>query len=282
MLGRERIITRPLFVIPLTLLCGISIGMFTLKKADTPLVPILLCFMVITIVLVLRSPVVGILLLVAGTSFIPFFSPFPCTSIHSINIPDLIMMMLIVLTVFQIARANDRSSYQTPLHKPLILFFSVGFLSLVVGYLIHSYDFFLAVHEFKVVVYYLLALVVIHLIRDEKDLKLLFYGSILIGLLSAISVVYQVLISPPSAADNGFYAYYEYKVVNTGTPIFWSLICIYCLMIVDRIRFFYVLVSCTGMASLVLLFSRNVWIGLMFSFLLGLVVMFRSHTSNIM
>ncbi|MBW2059904.1 MAG: hypothetical protein JRJ26_20670, partial [Deltaproteobacteria bacterium] len=230
--------TRNNLTIPLAVTSGLLLGLFVLRAGT---IVSLGLFTVLGLgLLVYFYPVYGILGVMGCTCFIPYGSVLPFTNVGSIHVPDLILFVLVLIAILRTVLQPDVRLVRTPLDAPIIIFVAVGAASLVAGKILYSYDFFTAVHRFKVMLYYLLALLIPNLVRTRKDLRILIYGSLILGIASALQVIVRALVNPPTAMDNAMEVFYRYQdVTKSGLLMFWTLVSLVCLFLAGKVKLSY-------------------------------------------
>lgn len=267
-------------VAPFYLMVGVIFGMIVLRAGV--LVSLALSAGFLLVVLVWFYSIIGILAVIGGACFIPFNSALPLANVGSIHIPDLILYLLIGLVILKTLVLTNIRMVRTPLDIPLIIFVVVGIASLVVGKFLNLYDFFQALREFKVVLYYLLALIITNIIRDKRELKLLIYGCLSLGIIAAFTIILQAWINPPGASDDPMEVFYRYQEgMSGGLLSYWTLIALICFLFVSKVRFYYILGAVIPLFSLILSFSRHWWISFVFSVSLIFAFNFKKNRARI-
>ena len=235
----------------------------------------------------LTYPVIGLLAMMAGICFIPYHSSLPFSNIQSINIPDLILYFLLLILSLRVIFYEKVKIIRTPLDLPLFLFFLVGLSSLLIGKIVYSYDFFQAYLEFKVIIYYLVAIVVSNLVRNNRALNLLLGGHFLLAIVVSLALIVWSLTSPEQSSGtlqsvnrSPDEVYYRYQAQG-GLLVFWAFCCLLCLLIVKQMRFWYLVGGAIVSLFLILLFSRHVWLSLFFSVVLTFFLTGRKHSTNL-
>jgi O-antigen ligase len=264
-------VTENRYLIPLLAAGGVLLGISGLTVGFLPAIG--LFAFVIGILGVFFLPVVAILTIVVGVVFIPFWSTLPLLNTASVHIPDLLLAMLILRMII-ISQFNLEKN---PLNKPIILFCIYGVSSLLIGMVIFSYDAFKALHEFKVVLYYMLAIVVINEVRDRKRLDTLIYGCMIICIVSALFLAYKSFLAPASSEDAPMSVYYRFQPTNTGITVFWCFCCSFCLLSLGRFKWHYLFATLLCGLSLVFTFARHYWIASTFVILLGTFLLMRAN-----
>lgn len=175
------------------------------------------------------------------------------------------------------AAANLNTSRATPIDSYILLFMAVGFL-LMSAVRPHPY---VAVAGYRAVVEYIVwFFLVIRLIEDDKDFKVIFYSILGMGALLSLHGIYQFIIAVPIPAS--WVSQTEMGVRTrvfslTGSPnILGSLMVLiapmaasmiyYCRKAVNKLVF----LGVTGAMSLCLLFtfSRGAWVGMVIAVLI--------------
>jgi O-antigen ligase len=258
-------------IVPFFLAAGVTLGFFILRTGG--LISLVMLAGLFFIILLYFYPIIGILALIAATCFIPFYTGLPLTNISGIGIPDVILFLLSFIVILRIMVLKDIELVRSPLDAPLIGFILVGMAALVVGKLLHLFKGLEAIHEFKVILYYLLPIIIINLIREKKELKFLIYACLGIAIIAALEVIFIAWTNPPTATDSYREIFYRYHEVSKGGILmYWALISFVCLASVARIHLLYIIGMVVSFFYLILTFSRHWWIAFVFSTLL--VVMF--------
>ncbi len=254
-------------IIPLFLAAGVTLGFFILRTGG--LISLVMLTGLFFIILLYFYPVIGILALIATTCFIPFYTGLPLTSISGVGIPDVILFLLFCMVILRTLVLTDIELLRSPLDVPLIGFVLVGIATAVVGKLLHLYKGLEAIHEFKVVLYYLLPIIIANLIREKRELKFLIYGCLCVAIIAALEVIFGAWTNPPKARDSLGEVFYRYHEVSKGGILmYWALISFVCLASVTRIRLSYIIAVVVSFFSLILTFSRHWWVAFVFSILL--------------
>ena len=182
-----------------SLLVGVTIGVFSVRVGG--LLSLALLSGLLFTVLVLRHPIIGVLAIIAGTSFIPYGrGDLPLTNIGSIHIPDLILYPLLTAVILKRISAKDSRFIRTPLDAPLVWFVVAGITSVLMHKFLQGYEFFQAFLFFKPILYYLLALIVTNTIHDKKELTILVNGCLCMGVIAALWVTLAAWVNPPEGA----------------------------------------------------------------------------------
>jgi hypothetical protein len=227
-------------------------------------------------------PVVGILLILAGTCFIPFRHVLPGLGAESIHVPDLLLAYLLAgLAARHLVRPGGLRGLGRPAALPLFCLVATG--ALIWGWHAHGTRFFAAFKEYKVVLYYLLALLIPQFIDNRRDLRVLTVGAMGLGALYAgLAVVTGVFLSRPSSRDpeDVFYALSRFAGGSGTILVFWCLCCALCLVAMQgpRPHGFALILLCLTYFGL--MFHRHMYLAIGFT---GLVYafMFLRHRSHL-
>jgi O-antigen ligase len=226
-------------------------------------------------VILMRYPVLGILSIMAGTSLIDYYQGLPFTRIESVHIPDLILFLLVVVVIFRTIFLRVKPT-RTPLDIPVIIFVGIGVTSLLAGAFEQKYLFFVGLKEFKPILYYLLVILVTNIIKDKKELKLLIYGCLVLGVIATGRVVLAGWVNPLTASGDAEEMFYRYKVAANGSMLpFWSLVVFVSLLLMSKKRLGYILGAGIILIWLILSFTRHLWVGFVVGVLCVLLSSFR-------
>jgi O-antigen ligase len=159
----------------------------------------------------------------------------------------------------------------------------VGIISLILGKLLQAYQFFIAFREFKVILYYLLAVVVANLIHNKRELRLLIYGCLCLGIIVALGIILQAWISPPTAMDDPMEVFYRYQGASRGWVLcFWTFVGFVSLLLANKLRFRYILGVSIPFSAMILLFQRHLWVSIVCGVLLVSALNFRTNKGKIL
>ena len=235
-----------------------------------------------------RYPTIVIIAMLTGICFIPVFSALPFTYITSINIPDIILYYLLLLMFLEKIRWRDSyKRVKTPLDLPIIIFFLVAFVGLLAGRAVYSYDFFEAYLEFKVFIYYLIALVVPNIFRGEKEITNLIKSCFFLAIVVSLTLIVRSLASLEqitwtlNPADQISESIYYMFWAQGGMLVFWVFCCMLGLIIVQGITLLNLTGATLCSVFFVLSFSRHWWLSLFFSALLIFFIARRKYLNNV-
>ena len=250
------------------------IGTFFLGPEFFMLILMVALLFVCVFVILVRYPVLVILSIIGGTSLIPYYSDLPLTHIGSINIPDLILFLLVAVVIFRFLFLRVKL-VKTPLDMPFIIFVGLGTASLLIGALEKKYLFFVGLLEFKPILYYLLPLLITNIIKEKKELKLLIYGCLALGVITAVSILLQVWLNPPTTASEAEDVFYRYKAISGLMLPCWSFLACVCLLLIRKINLSYIFAASITLFSVLFSFSRHLWISLVVGVLLVSLLTFK-------
>ena len=257
------------------------IGTFFLGPEFFMLILMVALLFVCVFVILVRYPVLVILSIIGGTSLIPYHSDLPLTHIGSINIPDLILFLLVAVVIFRVLFLRVKP-IRTPLDMPLIIFVGLGTAILLIGALEKKYLFFVGLKEFKPILYYLLPLLITNIIKEKKELKLVIYGCLALGVITAVTVILQVWLNPPTTASEAQDVFYRYKAISGLMLPCWSFLAFVCLLLIRKINLSYILAASITLFSVIFSFSRHLWISLVVGVLLVSLLTFKRNKVRIL
>lgn len=225
------------------------------------MLPVALTAGVSFVVLVNLYPAIGLLGLIGATCFVSYDSKMPFANIGSIHIPDLMLYVLFFVVILKSLSSRNIRLIRTAIDLPLTIFVLIGLISLIVGQMDKKYNFFLAFREFKVFLYYLLPMVVTNLIRDRRDIKILIYGTLSIGIIAGLNVALEAWISPPKAMDDPMEVFYRCQGSSSGWMlVFWTFAAFVSILFARKIRLSHILGAIVPLIAIILSFSRHLWV----------------------
>ena len=264
--------------IALYLIAGGVIGILFLRDAKLVILGLLSvpCFF-----LLVCYPVLGILIIMGGTSLIDYHQGLPLTKIGTIHIPDLILFLLMIVVIFRTLFLGVKPT-KTPLDIPVVIFVVIGTTSLLAGFFAQKYVFFVGLKEFKPILYYLLVILVTNTIKDKKTLKLLIYGCLALGVIASGGLVLAGLVNPPTALSGAEEIFYRDREFAFGSMLpFWSLVAFVSLLLMNEIRGGYILGAGIILIWLILSFTRHLWIAFVVGVFCVLLFNFRKVNKTI-
>jgi len=257
------------YKILLAAIAGIVIAKLYLTNAKLCVGAILsgFCFFIL-----MRYPVLGVMGIMAGTTLLDYHQLLPLSKISSVGIPDIILFTLLGAAIFRTWFMGIRA-VRTPLDVPVILFVGIGVVSLFAGALGDRYPFFAGLKDFKPMLYYLLAILAANTIKDRKELKVVIYGCLLIGIIAVGRVIIEGWVNPPATLGDTEEIFYRYRAVAEGSMLpYWALIVFISMLMLSKFRVLIMIGASVILLWLVLSFSRHLWIA--FSVSVLLVVLF--------
>jgi O-antigen ligase len=267
-------IERPLGLgLPLCLAAGIVAGLAVARLE--PIVSLALVGAAIVVCVVLARPLFGVALLLAATCFISFYEPLPGTSIDSIHVPDLLLVLLLGGQMLLIVTSRTLL-IQTATTRLLLLHTAIGLAQLAASVTVYGRELFEALREFKYVLYYLLALVIVQVAQDDASLKRLIRWVFLAGAAVTLNAIVRSVVSPAQAGQSGYAAFYALEGLQggSGTSIaYWCLCCTFCLQLAGKARIGHVTLLVMSLAYFVVMFHRHMYIAIGFAMTVGSVLL---------
>lgn len=228
------------------------------------------------VIATLKRPEIGLLGLLALTSSIIDEASNPAVSIGfgTLYLTDIILFSLLGLIVLRWLVEPDFEFVRTPLDLPLMAFYGGALLSTFVAILRSSVSFNQSLGEVRTVTNYLTLFAVTNLVREERQFRFLLKGLFLLATVVAAAMVVQFLLGGSVAILPGRVETLEtegqsFSDVTRIIPPGESLVVVAFIttivtLIFDKPRLAGILVflqcSLAGLA-LVLLFKRNLWMG---------------------
>jgi O-antigen ligase len=229
----------------------------------------------------LKRPEIGLLgilvnsstLIVEGRPRIPIINKF--------YLVDLVLLILLGLIVLRALVERNFKIIRTPLDRPLIGFFGLALLSTFIAVVNSSVTFSLAIAETRYVAYYLIFFAITSLVREDRQLRFLLRGMILLATVVAATMIVQFVLGDrvdliagrvETLTTNGT----RYSGITRVLPPGQSLILIVFVVIAVtlalvkfrlRVLWRYVHLGLLGL-SVVLTFNRSFWVGVILALLL--------------
>ncbi len=235
------------------------------------------CLLILATLLLLlySNPIAGIFAVLAGTCFLNFQSDLPLTSVGSVHIPDIILLILFFMLFVRSQQSSRYRIIKGPLDKPLIIFAVIGLAKLLTTNNDGLSDFFEGVREFKVIGYYLLAILVANFARDEREVKHLVCGCLLLACITSAVVIARAFIVPPSSMDTSADIFYAQEFMAGGSAnilIYWSFCTLFSLLLIRGINVKYMVGCGIYLVYFMLMYHRHMYIGIPFA--VGIICMF--------
>jgi len=183
-----------LFQIIVGLACGLLFGMAFLLFS--PLLVLGVLAAVILLFVILKWPEIGLLGILIATSSIVFEDQLPALTAGgvSLQIPDLILLLLLGVIVIRSLVDRNFKIVRTPLDWPLLIFIGVALLSTFIAIFQSSVDPVDARRVIRMVIYYLTFFIVTNLIRQKSQLRLLLRGLFILAIIVDLVMMAQFVV----------------------------------------------------------------------------------------
>jgi hypothetical protein len=144
----------------------------------------------------LKRPEIGLLGILVATSSVVFEDRLPLIpiGIGSLQISDVVLLSLFGLIMLRWLAEPDFKIVRTPLDFPLLAFYGVCLLSTLMAILQSSVEFNIGFRAIRVVTYYLAFFVVTNLVREERQVRFLSSGLIVLGTIVAAAMIAQFVL----------------------------------------------------------------------------------------
>jgi hypothetical protein len=253
---------------------GIAIGLMSVLAS--PLAVFAILIGIGLLIAILKSPgllLIGILVFsstIISEDIIPIFEFGP----GRLYLTDLMLLMLFGLIVARLLVEPDFKLVRTPLDLPMITFLTITFLTAGVAVVRTGLDIGYAITELRVVIYYAAIFPVTNLLRERRQIMLLFWGLIGLAIFVAIAMFAQFLLGQSanilpgrveSLVTTGETHSEITRIVTPGESLALTMfITLTVILVLERfsiVSFARALqVAITGLA-VIITFNRNFWIG---------------------
>jgi len=144
----------------------------------------------------LKRPEIGLVGILIATSSVVFEERLPLIPIGvgSLHIPDVVLLSLFGLIALRWLVERDFEIIRTPLDGPLLAFYGISVVSTFIAVLRGSVEFNHALRGIRVLVYYLTFFIVTNLVREERQLSLLWRGLSVLAAIVAATMAVQYLL----------------------------------------------------------------------------------------
>jgi hypothetical protein len=150
------------------------------------------------VLLTMRWPEFGILCLVALLSGLVSLTWLPLLHLGpiSLNISDIILLMLMALVFLRATTHPGFTLYGSPLMQPLLLFIGAFLISAVNAILIYGVNANIVLRTIRVLILWIVFIPALQLIRDEKALQRLLIGLLIFAGILLIGVIFPNKFEP--------------------------------------------------------------------------------------
>ena len=245
--------------------------------------PIQLVFLaagVISLVISVRKPEIGVLMIIVIISSIIKEESLPVVRVPggSFHATDIILLFLLFMIPFKMMTDRNFHYRRTPLDVPLFLFGLAFFISIGISFFVRNVDFHLITLSVRLFMNYFLYFVLTNLIREKKQIRLLLYGMLAVSLVISLAIILQAILGKSHAflPTMGAGTYREIpgalRIGAPGHPVLFVMfimtICALSQLNVPVLKSrYYYLLFIFGIA-LLLTFTRNYWVSIAISVIL--------------
>ena len=276
-----------LFQIIVGISCGVLLGVAFLRFS--PFLVLGALAAVVFLYAIVKRPEIGLLGILVTTSSIVFEDQLPLLSVGgiSLNIPDIVLLLLLGLIVLRWLAEPEFKIVHTPLDWPLLIFYAVTLLSTFIALNQSSVDVVDARRAIRTLSYYLTFFIVTNLVRERRQLNFLLNGLFLLATIVAAAMMVQFLLGDsvqllPGRVESLATQGTIYEDVTRILPPGWSIvlvsfIVIVCILVLEKFKpVGWLKILLCGLLGMALLFTflRSYWAVLIMVFFL-LVYLFR-------
>lgn len=222
-----------------------------------------------------KKPELGILAIIAIIASIIFAQDLPLLPVPggSLHIPDVILLFLLSRILIKAFTDGNFKYLTTPLDYPIFLFILAAFISAGISILQYGLDSASVIRSLRPIIYYLLVIVIANLIRERKQIRLLFGGLFVIGTVVSLMMLIQAkigrsvrLLPGRIEADTN---YWTTRIIPPGeVVIFVMFISAICALVIMNRPFFkttyFFLIPILG-GGVLLTYNRQYWGSIVFS-----------------
>lgn len=222
-----------------------------------------------------KKPELGILAIIAIIASIIFEQDLPLIPVPggSLHITDVILLFLLSRILIK-ARTDGNFKYlTTPLDLPIFLFILAAFISAGISIFRSGLDINSVIRGLRLMIYYLLVIVITNLIRERKQIRLLFGGLFVIGSVVSLMMLIQARIGDSVRLLPGRVEevsnFWTTRIIPPGKEvIFVMLISAICTLVIMNRPFFkttyFFLIPILG-GGVLLTYNRQFWGSMVFS-----------------
>lgn len=265
---------RFLFQLVVSIGTGIILGLAVL--AFSPLLVLGIVSGLLLFSVVLKRPEIAIIGIIIATSSIIFEGQMPRISVGiSFHLSDVFLLGLLGIAFIRSLVESDFRYVSTPLDLPILLLVGFTILSTLIGVFQSSVETEPARRAIRVFSYYLIFFGVTQLIRERRQLNLLFIGILLIAVVVAIAMVVQFVVGSsvrllPGRVEGLVTQDTSYDDITRILAPGWSTIMIafvplICLLAFEKkpaLAWFYIFLVLLFGLALTLTFLRSYWVAL--------------------
>jgi O-antigen ligase len=236
----------------------------------------------------LKMPEFGLMGILIATSSIVFEEQLPLISIGGISfhIPDILLLSLLGLILLRWLLKPEFKIVNTPLDRPLLIFYGVTLISTFIAIFQSSVDIVDARRAIRVVSYYLTFFIVTNLVREIRQLNFLLSSLFVLGTIVAAAMAVQFFLGGsvpllPGRVESLWTQGVVYEDITRRLPPGWSIVLVsfgamFCILVLEKNkpRRLLKFIQC-GLLGTALLFTflRSYWAALIIVFfLLGYIL----------
>jgi O-antigen ligase len=136
------------------------------------------------------------LVYISLTSTIIIYGQAPTISIGfgTFYLTDVVLMLSLTFITVRLIKKPGSEIVRTPLDWPLLIFWGASLVSTLVAIISYSLPWKRSLHEVRVVSGYLIFFAVTNLVRDKRQVTLLFRGFLLLAIIAAMVTIVQYLL----------------------------------------------------------------------------------------
>lgn len=148
------------------------------------------------LILVNYKPELGILIIVILISSIVFEESLPLIpiGIGSFHLTDVLIIFMLITLPYKYLTNKNFSFAESPLNKPLILFFLLSIISAVLSVIIYGVDFNEVARSFRKICYYLIFFLITNLLTNKSQIRFLVKGLFTISAVVASTMIIQAMV----------------------------------------------------------------------------------------
>jgi hypothetical protein len=200
--------------------------------------------------------------------------PIPFGSFH---IPDALLLFLLIMIPLQLLTNGNIKASPTPLDRPLLLFYLAAMISACISIIVFRQDFNLVMRQFRIVTYYLIYFVITYFIRENKQIKFVINGLLIIATIVGLAMILQSIVGEsirlmPGRLEKATSFEQKFEATRILPPgqlliyaVFTTALCMLAFIKkpILKTRFFYIflIVGC----GVVLTYNRSYWISIILS-----------------
>ncbi len=240
--------------------------------------------------IIMKRPEVALLGILIATASIVFENQLPVISLGiSLHVPDFLLIGSFALIVLRALVNPNFKLMDSPLNRPLLIFFSITLLSTLLALFKSTLNYKEAIGPIRIFSYYLTFFIVTNVVRERRQLNLLLNGLFLIATIVAAAMVAQYVVGSSfaiipgqvqtlSTRDSAFEGVTRIQPPGLSIVLL-SFVTILCILVLEKFKpNGWLKISQTGLLGMAfaLTFLRSFWAALFMVFSL-LVFLLRGY-----